>query len=294
MTDEIETVNLPTTLPALTEAIRTHLNAGRRSAIETAEHMLEAGRLLNEAKRQVGHGNWSGWLQTNFGLGERTARGYMKLAREGVKSATVAEMGLRTVLRELAKPAAALQLPAPAPEPVTLSSCAFDIAQRFFASEADHHLLVDASELRDDVWFLLDALDKRLIGVMFHPLSQICSMMTKDEFPGLLNGMRKRGFMKERPITRAPNGQILDGRQRYIAALIADVEPIFEEFSDKAPVTGARWVILYTARTASAPDTRRIRSPALARRGINSCASMEFPRKRSLPMRRPDPSTQTF
>ena len=73
MTDEIATMNLPATLPALAADIRQHHEAGRRDAIAMAEHWLEAGRLLIEAKAQIPHGGWAGWLETNVGFSDRGA-----------------------------------------------------------------------------------------------------------------------------------------------------------------------------------------------------------------------------
>jgi hypothetical protein len=51
-------------------AVRTSLNSA-----------LEAGKLLNEAKRRVGHGNWLPWLEDNVGFSEATAKRYMQLDR---------------------------------------------------------------------------------------------------------------------------------------------------------------------------------------------------------------------
>ena len=44
-------------------------------------HALAAGRLLLEAKSAVGHGGWLAWLATHCDLPERTAQGYMRLAK---------------------------------------------------------------------------------------------------------------------------------------------------------------------------------------------------------------------
>jgi hypothetical protein len=66
-----------------------------QAAKRTADRALEAGHLLLEAKVSVGHGRWSGWLQENIGFSERTAQRYMRLAKSGLKSATVADLGIR-------------------------------------------------------------------------------------------------------------------------------------------------------------------------------------------------------
>jgi hypothetical protein len=45
-----------------------------------AHSVLEIGRLLIEAKEQVGHGEWGKWLSVNVAYSEDTAQNYMKLA----------------------------------------------------------------------------------------------------------------------------------------------------------------------------------------------------------------------
>src|SRR6516164_1683460 len=47
-----------------------------------ADHAIRAGKLLNQAKIAVRHGDWSEWLATNCHVSERTAQVYMQLARE--------------------------------------------------------------------------------------------------------------------------------------------------------------------------------------------------------------------
>jgi hypothetical protein len=78
-------------------------------AREALEHARRAGELLLEAKARAGHGGWLGWLQANVPFSERTAQGYMRLARQWDalqgKSATVADLGLREALALLAAPA---------------------------------------------------------------------------------------------------------------------------------------------------------------------------------------------
>jgi hypothetical protein len=89
-------------LPVLADQIRTVHEAARTAARFSADKAIEAGHLLIEAKEAIGHGQWLPWLKQT-GLSERTATGYMRLARLGIKSATVADLGLRTTLTRLAK-----------------------------------------------------------------------------------------------------------------------------------------------------------------------------------------------
>jgi hypothetical protein len=73
-----------------------------RSAVSYA---VEAGKLLMEAKKLVGHGNWESWVRECCGLSERTAQGYMRLARlDPAKAQRVADLSLREALKALAEP----------------------------------------------------------------------------------------------------------------------------------------------------------------------------------------------
>lgn len=49
---------------------------------QTAATIIEIGKRLAEAKGQVEHGEWAGWLQSNFDLSDRTARNFMRAAAE--------------------------------------------------------------------------------------------------------------------------------------------------------------------------------------------------------------------
>jgi len=67
-------------------ALATQINAEHAEVIkhvqQGADHAIRAGKLLNQAKIAVRHGDWSEWLATNCRVSERTAQVYMQLARE--------------------------------------------------------------------------------------------------------------------------------------------------------------------------------------------------------------------
>jgi hypothetical protein len=68
-------------------------------------HAIAAGKSLIEAKKQLKHGEWLPWLEQNCEFSERTARGYMRLARlSPEKGNAVADLPLREALAALAKP----------------------------------------------------------------------------------------------------------------------------------------------------------------------------------------------
>ena len=89
-------------LPQLAaSANREHLAC--EAAYGTAiEHAFRAGEHLLAAKAQVAHGAWLPWLEANFGASERTAQGYMQIAREGPQR--VADSSVRQALATLAVP----------------------------------------------------------------------------------------------------------------------------------------------------------------------------------------------
>jgi hypothetical protein len=72
----------PRPLRVLVPLIKNELAAGQAAGIE---HYRRAGEMLIEAKAQVEHGQWLGWLEANFHLSINTAQDYMRLARRAEK-----------------------------------------------------------------------------------------------------------------------------------------------------------------------------------------------------------------
>lgn len=71
-----------------------------------AEFAMKAGALLVEAKSRVDHGGWLPWLEKNCQFAERTAQGYMRIARkfpelDSEKRNAVADLPLRELLLAL-------------------------------------------------------------------------------------------------------------------------------------------------------------------------------------------------
>jgi Protein of unknown function (DUF3102) len=73
----------------------------------SVQHALDAGRLLIEAKKRVGHGNWLPWLKANVSVSARTAQAYLKLAKDWpaveAKAQRVADLSFRDALSLLGK-----------------------------------------------------------------------------------------------------------------------------------------------------------------------------------------------
>ena len=92
------------------------------------DHAVRCGELLIEAKKQIRHGEWSGWLDANFDGSRRTAQQYMYVARHPevvAKAQDVADLTLSGVVSRIAASRAAAKLKAsslrmPPPKSVSL------------------------------------------------------------------------------------------------------------------------------------------------------------------------------
>ena len=69
------------------------------------EAILTIGRCLIEAKEQLPHGEWLPWLNERVEFSERTARNFMRLAREWSNRQALADLGAAKALTLLALPA---------------------------------------------------------------------------------------------------------------------------------------------------------------------------------------------
>ncbi len=96
------------TLDALAARIRHEHQAAKIAARKTLEHAIRAGDLLLKAKALVGHGHWGDWLNDHCEVSERTAQGYMRLARNQAalasKTQATADLTIDEALQALAKP----------------------------------------------------------------------------------------------------------------------------------------------------------------------------------------------
>jgi hypothetical protein len=77
-----------------------------KCAASAVEHAQRAGELLLEAKAAVKHGEWQGWLVANVQFSERSARNYLRIARElpllpEAKRQRVATLPLRKAATEI-------------------------------------------------------------------------------------------------------------------------------------------------------------------------------------------------
>ena len=89
-------------LTDLAERIRSADQKMVAASREAAELALEAGRLLIEAKAECRHGQWLPFLE-RAGMAERQAQRLVTLARSGLKTDTVSDLGIRGALEMTAK-----------------------------------------------------------------------------------------------------------------------------------------------------------------------------------------------
>jgi len=105
-----ETAEIVTTadaLIALADDINREHERARACVAQGLEHAKRAGELLQQAKATLPHGDWLTWLREHCEVSERTAQGYMRLARcwpqLEANPQRVADLSLREALTTLAK-----------------------------------------------------------------------------------------------------------------------------------------------------------------------------------------------
>jgi hypothetical protein len=142
----------------LAARIRAEHEAAQSALRSAVSHAVEAGKLLIEAKKTVGHGNWAAWIKDNCEFSERAARGYMRLARElpkleDGKRQRVADLSLRDALASLSTDARNLSsIPAPERERVLAEADSQGLSQPL-KQRVNHLLYVRSAEKQEqDIW----------------------------------------------------------------------------------------------------------------------------------------------
>lgn len=103
----MELLDKPDSLDDLALQIRVASGEAMRHANEATEGALIAGKLLIEAKGQIGHGAWESWVTANCGVALRTAQAYMRLSKsvqqlDAPNTQRVALLPLREAMRAIA------------------------------------------------------------------------------------------------------------------------------------------------------------------------------------------------
>jgi hypothetical protein len=93
-------------LADLAARIRTKHEAVRHAQKSALELAMAAGDMLLEAKSQLNHGQWSPWLQEYCAIPDRTARLYMRLAknRKVIETVDAVDLSISAAVRLLATP----------------------------------------------------------------------------------------------------------------------------------------------------------------------------------------------
>jgi hypothetical protein len=95
------------TLPDLAGLINAEHEACLASANDTVARYIKTGQYLTEAKAQVQHGEWAGWVEVNCRFGTRQASSYMRAyanRREQIGSAASDFDSLRGAIAALVEP----------------------------------------------------------------------------------------------------------------------------------------------------------------------------------------------
>jgi hypothetical protein len=116
-------------LQALADKINVERAGFERKSVESAEHLVRLGELLEEVRRKIRHGGWLKWIDANTGISQRHVYNFMQISAavraEKLEVATVASLGVKAALKLVAKPTASNIAPdQPAPPEVETDTAA--------------------------------------------------------------------------------------------------------------------------------------------------------------------------
>jgi Protein of unknown function (DUF3102) len=172
-------------LPDLAQAIEREHLAAHQAARTALEHALECGRLLIEAKAQVGHGRWLAWVEEHLSFGPRQATNYLRLAREVPKLSEgnrqrVSDLSMRDALNQLALNARAIRkLPVAKAAEVMDAAETEALKNPLARVESERRLWRDTASAPDqEKWTIVPAVadgcalsDERLLAAIEHVIS---------------------------------------------------------------------------------------------------------------------------
>jgi Protein of unknown function (DUF3102) len=101
MTDTTTDIARSNLLTDIAHRINEAHHLAMRHAGEAVAQAIACGKMLVEAKNTVPHGQWLPWLRQNVTFGERSAQGYMRLAKH---NPDMVHATVRDALKELAAP----------------------------------------------------------------------------------------------------------------------------------------------------------------------------------------------
>ena len=94
------------TLPVAGEVVTLEARADkiRKLRADVQRGMIEIGRELNEAKKEVPHGQWGAWLAREFDWTDRTARNFMAVAKRFGNRKSISNLNSTALIKMLALP----------------------------------------------------------------------------------------------------------------------------------------------------------------------------------------------
>lgn len=104
MTEGIVTTGGSEVEATLVTEIRRNYEQAVAAAQDAVDHALKVGADLLKLKEIVPHGQWGDYIDEHFDFSHRTAQRWMQMARNPDKTATVAHLGIKGALAELAEP----------------------------------------------------------------------------------------------------------------------------------------------------------------------------------------------
>jgi hypothetical protein len=113
------------------------------------QHAIAAGELLLEAKDQLKHGQWLPWLKEHCQISERTARLYMRVAKNKTEIGNVADLTVRGAVALLASPLDSFAAKAADAEIETLDLAAAERASDEIAKR--HNAYRDAANALEEI-----------------------------------------------------------------------------------------------------------------------------------------------
>jgi Protein of unknown function (DUF3102) len=179
-------LTLSNSLVDLAARINTEHEAAGKALKRSLQHAMVAGELLCEAKAQLKHGQWLPWLKDHCQIPERTARLYMRVAKNKAEIGNVADLTVRGAVALLASPLDSFVAKVADAEIETLDLAAAErasseIAKRFNAyldaADAIEEIIAlggNTSPIGRAVW---DQLGNQLTAALDH-----CTKELKDNF----------------------------------------------------------------------------------------------------------------
>jgi hypothetical protein len=142
-------LTLSNSLADLAARINAEHEAAGGALKRSLQHAIAAGELLLEAKAQIKHGQWLPWLKEHCQISERTARLYMRVAKNKTEIGNVADLTVRGAVALLASPLDSFVAKAADAEIETLDLAAAERASDEIAKR--HNAYRDAANALEEI-----------------------------------------------------------------------------------------------------------------------------------------------